>query len=1145
VRQTLTFITILLVAMIFMTAGAAVAVPAMGETPPAERLYEGIEAVPYLAGSAPPDSSLSVQQPEVVLPGSEIVYQSLRDNNWDIYRGNDDGSGQFRLTNHLFADIAPRLNRGATRVAFSSNRDGSGYHIYTMNVDGSGLAQLTSGPYNNTNPDWSPDGSTIVFESYRDGQPEIYVMNGDGSNQTRLTNHGDFDGQPVWSPNGSQIAFSSRRDGFYRIYVMNSDGSGQTQRSNQPYSFHPAWSPDGSRLAYDADQDGDGWQDIWTMTADGSNQQLVYNVPDYQTDGWVRSWSPDGRYIAFTRISFVVYQGNLYWTRAYLDAFDTVTGIAFRLSPEETNWYPDWRSTDLLPPYSAVNSLSPYTRLAHAAIQWAGSDVGPAGINNYDVQYRTLPNGAWTNWQMQTASTSAFYGGTAGSMVAFRSRAYDRASNVENWPVSFDTQTTFYSWNLSGRISDNRGAPLTNVPLLIAPGTLQNTATGPTGAYNAYLLAEGAHTLNVNHPGYAAVPATTFSVYKDMAQNFYLRPGNDVSQNGTFEAHPQQLVNWTAAGSIPAVVTNTQRASGSNAASLGQSCPFPCLSPAEVIFDTPYHMSDMAVDSHGNLHMVFFKANHGFYYSRKNQGSDTWSDPYQFAVSDEDSLWPILAVDRYDNVHIVWFVIQPTRSYYVQLSAAGVWSAPTQFSTGFGQVARIVADQQGRVHVITHGSNALYHLERLPNGVWLPAVAVSQTANYQSMGPVLAVDSDNTLWVAWRSQSASNDYALMYRVRLPNGIWGPIELLYPQIEHGPNWPRVLLIGPDRAVHLLWWDYASQEGRHGIWQPGSGWGNLLTIPYVSGKATFDDLGILHLVARRDVTDEGFYYSRYIPSVGWSHKSFSVLIDNNPLIAIDQYDAIHIVWDDDEGNFHYMTSLPAANSAVGSIQQNVTIPADMHQPTLSFMAKVYRDLPGDASNIQIAVNNGVTQTETLIEAADMAWRQHWLDMRPWSGQMVTVTFTLNQGAGDPYLRLYLDDVSLGSTYPDVMVAPANSPTALPGETVTFQLTFGNQGSVPADGSVLTVTLPAELSYVSASLPPIATTPSLVWDLGNLGANSGSSTILLTVAVSPSAVPLSNLTTMLTISTAAPEVETANNSYMVKTLVGGRLYLPMMVR
>ncbi len=289
---------------------------------------------------------------------SRLAFQSARnEHDWEVYAACGDGSDQVNLSSHAKTDISPRLNRGATRIVFASNRYGK-YEILTMNADGSGPTRVTNNSTDDVLPAWSPDGTRIVFQSYRDKQAEIYVMNADGSGQTRLTNYSDYDGQPAWSPDGTRIAFTRWSSDQHRIWVMNADGSNPRQLSNQNYSENPAWSPDGSQIAYDSDGNGNGWQEIWLMDAAGGNQRQVYQPSEGNTDAWVRSWSPDSRYVAFTRISWIQQSGNWYWTTAYLDAWDTVsTWNAMRLSSTGMDMYPDWQSTDLQAPTSSMQPL--------------------------------------------------------------------------------------------------------------------------------------------------------------------------------------------------------------------------------------------------------------------------------------------------------------------------------------------------------------------------------------------------------------------------------------------------------------------------------------------------------------------------------------------------------------------------------------------------------------------------------------------------------------------------------------------------------------------------------------------------------------------------------------------------------------------
>ena len=133
------------------------------------------------------------------------------------------------------------------KIAFASNRD-ENYEIYVMNADGSGLKRLTNNADDGLFPSWSPDGSKMTFELRTDKNPEIYVMNANGSERKNLTNDPSRDHVPSWSPDGKKIAFYSLKDGNYEIYVMNPDGSKKKRLTkNRSHDMGPSWSPDGMR----------------------------------------------------------------------------------------------------------------------------------------------------------------------------------------------------------------------------------------------------------------------------------------------------------------------------------------------------------------------------------------------------------------------------------------------------------------------------------------------------------------------------------------------------------------------------------------------------------------------------------------------------------------------------------------------------------------------------------------------------------------------------------------------------------------------------------------------------------------------------------------------------------------------------------
>ena len=159
-----------------------------------------------------------------------------------------DGSDPLPLTDYPADDWISSWSPDGNQIVFESKRDGN-YEIYVMNADGKNQQRLTDHPAHDGFPSWSPDGTQIAFMSKRDGNYEIYIMPAPGSQMEpdrtepqRLTiNHvEDFD--PSWSPDGEWLAFVSNRDGNDEIYTMRVDSSSVHQLTDPgAQNWSPAW----------------------------------------------------------------------------------------------------------------------------------------------------------------------------------------------------------------------------------------------------------------------------------------------------------------------------------------------------------------------------------------------------------------------------------------------------------------------------------------------------------------------------------------------------------------------------------------------------------------------------------------------------------------------------------------------------------------------------------------------------------------------------------------------------------------------------------------------------------------------------------------------------------------------------------------
>jgi len=233
--------------------------------------------------------------------------------------------------------------------------------------------------------------------------------------------------------------------------------------------------------------------------------------------------------------------------------------------------------------------------------------------------------------------------------------------------------------------------------------------------------------------------------------------------------------------------------------------------------------------------------------------------------------------------------------------------------------------------------------------------------------------------------------------------------------------------------------------------------------------------------------------------------------------------------------------------------------MTHPFLSFFYRLVGVQVGVDSGLVVRVEDALGVTTLFTDTQNVAtWQHRALDMQPWRGQSVTLTFSLRQAAGaSPYAHVYLDEISLGSARPDVWIAGTDT-SGLRGEPIVYTIEYGNQGGGTAQAVRITDTLPAEMTFVDASILPDITTPSLVWNVGTLAPQSVASSIVVTVTLAPTVTAFATLTHTLEIAPqemglsgtlmldpGLVELETANNVTTAGIYVGKHIFLPLILR
>jgi len=146
--------------------------------------------------------------------------------------------------------------------------------------------------------DLSPSGVRVAFEARGD----IFtapVDKGDSRNLTQTP--GTAERSPIWSPDGKRIAYLSDASGNYQLHIVDQMGGGKPdvyQLSDKPTWYHElAWSPDSKNILY-VDQS----LHLTYINLETKKYTQVDREPYYFFgDDLNPSWSPDGKWIAYTK----------------------------------------------------------------------------------------------------------------------------------------------------------------------------------------------------------------------------------------------------------------------------------------------------------------------------------------------------------------------------------------------------------------------------------------------------------------------------------------------------------------------------------------------------------------------------------------------------------------------------------------------------------------------------------------------------------------------------------------------------------------------------------------------------------------------------------------------------------------------------
>ncbi|MBN2714397.1 MAG: PD40 domain-containing protein [Deltaproteobacteria bacterium] len=158
-------------------------------------------------------SDLMAYEPSMSPDGKWVVFESHvvdEEDNGIIMRYQVDGSGDYEeLTGEDDDCRQPNWAPKGDRILCQCYRNDQ-WDIWLMNSDGSDFAKLTSGEGDKTDASFAPNGEWIVYSSdnAKLAFANLYVISIDGGDPIRITDWDGYDGAPSWSTD-NRIAFES------------------------------------------------------------------------------------------------------------------------------------------------------------------------------------------------------------------------------------------------------------------------------------------------------------------------------------------------------------------------------------------------------------------------------------------------------------------------------------------------------------------------------------------------------------------------------------------------------------------------------------------------------------------------------------------------------------------------------------------------------------------------------------------------------------------------------------------------------------------------------------------------------------------------------------------------------------------------
>ena len=210
--------------------------------------------------------------------GEDLVFAKLLNKKYDLFIYHISSQTTEQLTHDTLNQYGPSFAPDGRSILFVSDMDHPQNEIYRMDLSSRNIKRITTNDRLDGSPAFHPDGIRIFYTSFMDKDSsgritnsEIFVTDTSGTYHTRLTYRIGNDGAVDISPDGQSLTCHYFLNGKADIYTMLLDGTQMVQLTSDTLDHRwPRWSPDGKQIAYTRVSDQ---SDIWLMHKNGSHKK--------------------------------------------------------------------------------------------------------------------------------------------------------------------------------------------------------------------------------------------------------------------------------------------------------------------------------------------------------------------------------------------------------------------------------------------------------------------------------------------------------------------------------------------------------------------------------------------------------------------------------------------------------------------------------------------------------------------------------------------------------------------------------------------------------------------------------------------------------------------------------------------------------